>query len=252
MPIFTRNLLVLVVLIGICIVIYNMCKHRSMEFRRKMLLYLCICNIVVYIVYKLILFFEISHVAYDSKLAYLLNCIPFHLCSINLIILPIALTTRSKWLTMFCFYAASLGASAAILFPDKLFASRSLLDPVNTAFIAYHSIVVISSISLGLLGLYRPSFKDMPKVSLMLAIVAGLSYLVNELFAAISGVMVNYFYSVSPQGNHVLGFAYNLVPIPYVYLLFFLIPLQGLMLIEILAFIPVYRVLYKGKTPTWK
>jgi len=246
---FERNLIILIVIIGICVLIYNICKSRDQEYRRRLLLYLCIINVVIYVIYKVILYFEGNHVAFDSKMSYLFNCLPFHLCSINLIILPIALVRRNKWLTMFTFYTASLGASAAILFPDKLFVSRSLLDPVNTAFIVYHSIVVITSISLALLGLYRPKIKDMPKVSLMVTIAAGLSFILNRLITGIAGVWINYFYSAGPAGNHVLKFAYDLIPVPFVYLLFFLIPLQFLMLMEIGAFVPVYRILYKGKDP---
>lgn len=146
--------------------------------------------------------------------------LPFHLCNINLILIPIAVMTRSRPLSAFCFFLAPLGALMAILMPGIGFDGYSLLLPRMWGYYITHYMILIGGLALCTFGLFKPEFSDIIPGMLMTYAVALFAFAVSALLR-VSGVFpyANYFFTFDPEGNPILELFRSWIPLPYLYLL---------------------------------
>ena len=161
-------------------------------------------------------------VSWNSPLEYL----PFHLCSLNAMVLPIAVITRNKTLNNLLLLW-SLGALFALIMNNSV-AEAKIFSPVFCFFYFPHVLELGIPILMFLLKLVK---KDVKCIASTLGITAA-SYTVihfinlwvnnytashNILNSASSIVKVNYMYSLYPE-NVLLELFYNIIPHQYWYM----------------------------------
>ena len=146
--------------------------------------------------------------------------LPLHLCNINMLLLPVAVTRNSRPLMSFCFFLGPLGALMALMMPSTGFNGYSLLLPRMLGFYGTHFMVMMLGLALAGFGLYRPRFRDLfPAV--LAALGVALVIFCFERFLRRTGLhsKANYFYAVETEGNPVLELFHRLLPFPYLYLI---------------------------------
>lgn len=146
--------------------------------------------------------------------------LPFHLCNINMILLPVAVLGNIQPLKSFCFFIGPLGAAVAILMPGSEFDHAYLFLPRIIGFYGTHFMIIIEALMLVTFGFYQPVYQDIPKAIATLIALCLAMHLLN-LFLRRSGIYdrSNYFYTMETEGNSFLAFFYSRIPYPFFYLL---------------------------------
>ncbi|MBR2811883.1 MAG: YwaF family protein [Solobacterium sp.] len=197
-------------------------RRLAEEKRRRIILAVCVFTMILFTWYKLTLSADPE---YNLQRAYMggftwWNEMPLHLCNINMILIPLAVLTKNRALTSFCFFVGSLGAALAILIPGIGFADMPIWLPRNIGYIGTHLLIVLTSLSLVTFGLFRPRMKDYPLTAGLLFGIALLAHGFN-MAVRLTGLFdrANYFYTVETEGNPALELFHNLIPVPFWYLL---------------------------------
>ena len=146
--------------------------------------------------------------------------LPFQLCNINMILMPIAVVTGSRSMKSFSFFIAPLGALMALIMPGAGFDQAYLFLPRIIGFYGTHFMIVIEALALLTFGFYRPDYRDIPKAMAILVLLGLTMYGLN-MFLRRSGLYdrANYFFTVETEENPVLELLYSLIPYPPFYLL---------------------------------
>lgn len=177
-------------------------------------------------------------VMWDNPLEYL----PLHLCSLNALVLPIAVFTRSKTLGNLLL-VWSLGALAALVVNT----AQAQFEIFSATFCFYYFPHVLEfgiPILLFQLGLIK---KDCRCIGSTLAITAGAYTLVHLANLALNHlcrvwqlldpagevIQVNYMYSLAPE-NPLLALFYRLVPHQYWYM-YLIVPIVAVYLLGVYA-----------------
>lgn len=157
-----------------------------------------------------------------------LEYLPLHLCSLNAILIPAAIATKSKIIGNIL-PLMSVGALAAILFNGEA-SGYGLFSWVFLMYYVPHLFEFAIPVLLILLGKVNLEKKYIPFTALfMFASYTAVHFInisLNKYFAA-NGIVnylgktvwVNYMYTVSTEGNPALCFFWNLLPRSYFYLL---------------------------------
>lgn len=170
------------------------------------------------------------------------NELPFNPCNTVLLLFPIAIFKKNKWLLSYCFYMGIISTLLAICMPQQGYAGYSIFRWHTFGFFLLHSLGVIIPISVVVLGLYRPHYRDILKSVFVLLICTVFSFILSLVLRK-TGLcsFANYSFTMDPEGNPVLEFFYRLIPV------------QGLYMIgTLLIFCPlcalvtaVYRIIYR-------
>ena len=146
--------------------------------------------------------------------------LPFQLCNINMIIIPIAVLKKSRPLMCFGFFLGPLGALMALVMPGNGFDGYSILLPRMLGYYGTHFMIVIEGLALVTFGLLRPRYSDIPKTLLatlpILLIVLAINYILRW-----TGLhpKSNYMFMMETEGNPLLELFYSWIPVPCLYLL---------------------------------
>lgn len=157
-----------------------------------------------------------------------LEYLPLHLCSLNAMVLPVAVFTRSKTLGNLLLLW-SLGALIALVL-NQVAAEFEILSWTFFFFYFPHVLEFCVPFLLFHLKLIRPEIRCVGSTLLITGIAYTLIHFFNVWLNGVcveknilnpSGevVQVNYMYSIVPE-NPVLQLFYNVVPHPYAYMVF--------------------------------
>ena len=148
---------------------------------------------------------------------FLVDYLPFHLCSINIFLIALHTQRPSRVLGNFLYTVCIPGALAALLFP-----SWTALPPAN--YMSLHSFTVhillaAYPIVLTVCGDIKPEFKDLPKTMVLLVISAVIALILNLIFGtnfmflmwADEGNPLKLFEQM--WGSHLLGFPVLIVAV---------------------------------------
>ena len=146
--------------------------------------------------------------------------LPLQLCNINLLLIPVAVLAKKRPLLSFCFFVGPLGAWMALVMPSTGFDGYYAFLPRMIGYYGTHFMVMIAALAIGVFGLYRPRFRDLPMMAVTIFVVALLVFGINMLLRA-SGLhpRANYFFSVETEGNPLLELFFRWIPVPFLYLL---------------------------------
>lgn len=202
------------------IIITLLLKNKSEKTKYNVLVSICLFNVVFWILYKVVLFIGNKDLASTGYEFNFWRELPFHLCNISLILVPIGLALRKKWLYAYGFYVAVLGAFMAVSFPTLGFYNTSILGLHNIGFYGTHGLIIVVGILLVTLGFLKPSFEDIPLLVGILLILAVFAYDLNNIILVLTHTKVNYFYVIEPEGISILELFWKFLPIEFFYLIF--------------------------------
>lgn len=169
-------------------------------------------NCAIWIIYKILLS---TDPGYDFVLA---TELPFQLCNMNMILILIAINTRKPGLLNFCFCFGILGAILSLMSPDPAFVGITMLSYRRFGYWVTHHLLIVSSILIVSSGFYRPSYREVLKSIIILAVMYFCMFLINLLLRKITGLPVNYMYTFGMEGNPLIELLYKLIPVYPIYL----------------------------------
>lgn len=198
-------------------------KKRSEKTRRIVLIVACLVTFVGFFIYK---FFLSIDTEYDKLVIETRGGftwwaeLPLQLCNINMMLIPIAVATKSRPLMSFGFFMAPLGALMALLSPAVGFDGYSIWLPRMLGFYGTHFMIIIEGLALATFGLYRPKFRDFPKTILTIVILMLLITGINLLLIKCHIYeRANYFFTMEHEGISILKLFWSWIPVPVLYLL---------------------------------
>lgn len=167
-----------------------------------------------------------------------LEYLPLHLCSVNALLLPIAVFTRNKTIGNLLL-VWSLGALAALVL-NQAVATAKVLDPVFCFFYFPHALEFGIPIIMFKLGLVK---KDPKCIVSSVGITMGVYTLIHFFNKALNAaqlpdlngeiIQVNYMYSVIPE-NPLLQLFYKVIPYEYWYM-YMIVPILVVYLLIVYA-----------------
>ena len=197
-------------------------KNKTTKTKKAVLVISCIVTLIGFFFYKLFLSKDADFNVITANMGGFnwWGELPFQLCNINMLLIPIAVLTEKRPLLSFCFFVGPLGAAMAILMPGNGFDGYSLLLPRMLGYFGTHYMIIIEAIAIFTFGLYRPKFKDFPFTILALLAIAFGAFLFS-MFLRVTGLHpgANYFFSVETEGNFLLEMFHDLIPVPFLFLL---------------------------------
>ena len=197
-------------------------RRRSERTRARVISVACFVTLAGFFVYKYFLSIDRPYSEITAAMGGFnwWGELPLHLCNINMILIPIAVTRRNRPLMSFCFFVAPLGAMMALSMPGNGFDGYSLLLPRMLGYYGTHFLIVIEGLAIGTFGLYRPRFRDLPLSMITLFLICLAVFGVNMLLRH-TGLhpKANYFYCVETEGNPLLEIFYRWIPCPFLYML---------------------------------
>ncbi|MBQ4253131.1 MAG: YwaF family protein [Erysipelotrichaceae bacterium] len=156
------------------------------------------------------------------------NELPCYLCNISSIICLLAAVSESQLLMAYCSSIGFLGAVLAYLMPDGPNVNQKFFSWQALGFYGYHSLLVASSLSFWVLGLYEPAVSDALKVTIFTVVIIMAVHLVNLLMIRTGlNPKSNFIFTIRPD-NAVLAWFHKLNPVELWYLLPVAVPLWGL------------------------
>jgi uncharacterized membrane protein YwaF len=144
----------------------------------------------------------------------------------------IGLLKNNRTLMAVGFLVMPIGGVITLLFPDSGFNGMNYLHPTYFMFMIIHVTMIAVGIGIYSMNVYHPSYRDVPKVGLFLALIAVETFIINKLFNLI-GLNPNYMYTLGPNGNAALSFFYNMLPVPLLYTFLIILVFMGLAMIEL-------------------
>ena len=199
-------------------------EKKSLETRKKTLVWIMFGTLALFFVYKLLLSMDAEYSAIcaaagEGEFTWWKE-LPIQLCNINLILVPVSILTGKRELQSFSFFLGPLGAIMALLMPCTGFEYYSLLLPRMWGFYITHWVVFFGSLSLRTFGIYKPKFKDLKRTVITTVILTFVVFLFNMLLR-VTGICetANYFFVVEPVGNPILELLHGFIPVPFLYIL---------------------------------
>ncbi len=107
------------------------------------------------------------------------NYLPLHLCSINVFLVAWHMFRPSRTLDNYLYLICVPGAMAALLFPS--WTALPLANLMHIHSFTFHILLVCYPVMLLAAGEIRPELRTLPKVGLLLACLAGIAALANEI-----------------------------------------------------------------------
>ena len=191
-------------------------KKRSDKTKRNILLIICCFNALLYLSYKIVQ----AQPAHDYDFDIFLN-LPLHFCNINLILLPISILTKNKYLMAYQFYFGTVLAALALVTIDPAFRAKPLFEFTCIVYFYYHSMLAILPVLLVKFKFFTPSFKVIWQPTLILIGFTLVMHIVNIIFRT-TGIApgANYFFTYGLRGDFFTEFFWRILP----YEFFFLLP----------------------------
>ncbi len=215
--------------------------NKSERFRRNALLISSGLLIFNYLINRFIMFNDPSLLSLWGQDGYIIReLLPFQLCGLGMIFIPIALISKNEVLYSFCFVVTPLAAALAIIYPPTPYNITPIYNPSYFTFYFDHALCIINGISLVTLGLYTPKMRLIAKTTLFIVVLAFIAHLINLAGAAAGFEGVNYFYSLDPSGSGLLELFWSWCPYPYLYLLLY-IPVLLIYYTFLIGFVRVVR-----------
>lgn len=205
--------------------LYFVLKNKSQKVQTAILGVLSFSGIAA-IVYNLLM--------WGRPLEYL----PLHLCSVNALLLPIAVLKRNKTVSNLLL-VWSLGALAALVMNQSV-AEAQVMDPVFCFFYFPHVLEFGIPILMFKLGLVK---KDPRCIASTVGITMGVYTLIHFFNKALNAaqlldlngevIRVNYMYSIDPE-NPLLALFYKVIPYEYWYM-YMIVPILVVYLLIVYA-----------------
>ena len=211
--------IIMAICAGLCVGIPLFFRERSLAEREDFLYKLSFGCIVYFILYKIWLFCDPT---YETSIW---EELPTNLCNVGTLLMPLAIKKDVRWLRGLIFFDCFLGGLMALLMPSEGFYDVPFYLLRNIGYWGTHTMIVVLSLSLVTLGIYRPKFPDIPKSIGALFTLAFLNHILNTVLRATVCAESNFCFTYGIEGNPVTEWMMKLIPVPFLFLLPAAVPL---------------------------
>ncbi|MDO4487921.1 MAG: YwaF family protein [Eubacteriales bacterium] len=219
-------------LVALTVVLYTFGKNKDEKRKKGFFSVFFAIACVFYIWYKALL---LKDPGYDTSIW---KELPLALCQVAFIYGYAGVMKKSNVLMCFGVYVGFLCALMAVVMPVDGFYGIPFFEGRSIGFYGYHGMVIVQSVLVYMLGLYKPNRRHLPGMLIVLGASALIAHGLNLLIKATTGIAANYFFTVDPEGNPVLALLRGIIPVDYVYLLPLFIPLGIVLYFVILLMEP--------------
>ncbi len=207
--------LVTALFIALLAISSHLLSAYPLETRKTVYIIICVITFIKFFAYKYFLSVDEEYkvIMEDRGGFNLWGELPFQLCNINMILMPLSVAFDLRPLMSFAFFAGTLGASIALVMPVDGFSGFPIWKPRLLGYYYNHYMIVMQAIALVSYGFYSPEFRDIPMSLLTLFILSVLAYLFSK-WLRVSGRHhgANYFYLIDPEGNPVFEMFRKWIP----------------------------------------
>ncbi len=208
--------------IALLVIASVLLKGKSEKAKKTVLISTCVVTLVGFIVYKYFLSIDDEWDRLNAGMGGFnwWGELPFQLCNVNMILIPVAVLLKNRSMMCFCFFLGPLGAMMALFMPGTGFDGYSLLLPRMLGYYGTHFMVVIEGWAIVTFGLFKPTLRDLPKAvltSLLIAFAAFALSMVLRWTGLHEGA--NYFFTVETEGNALLDIFHGWLPFPFLYII---------------------------------
>ena len=198
-------------------ILWALLRRRTEKTRRRVLVAICCCNIVLFFVYKGFLSVDRQFLTLSGIDRFnWWNELPLQLCNINMFLIPLGVLTKKRPILGFSFFIAPLGALLALLFPELPFRGYPLALPRMFGFYVTHLTLVVTGLSLAVLGFYRPRYRDIPGILGAFVLLVTGAHLLNTVLRLTVCHYANYFFTYGAAVS-ALKVMWRLIPVPLLY-----------------------------------
>ncbi|MCR5066568.1 MAG: YwaF family protein [Erysipelotrichaceae bacterium] len=198
-------------------------RNCTMQVKETVMLVITLCVAAYYFVYK----DRLSKDKEYDKLYYSQVGgfswwyeLPFHLCNINMFLVPLGIILHNRYLQGFAFFIGPVGAMMAILMPSISFNNTSILKPRMRGYYITHFLITFNCLFLAVIGIYDPRYSDILPIMLVGILLSFIIFLFNMYLRKKKiAIKANYFYTIDPEENKVLQFFHKFIPYSYLYLI---------------------------------
>lgn len=225
----------LLLLLPICFcLIYFLLKNKPKQMQQKVLFWVAIANVCLLVVHKI--------VSYVTVTGHVNELLPFELCNICSFLLPVAYKSRSTLLSRILFLLAVPAGLLAVLFPSAVYNAKSILNPDLWMFFVVHVLQIVLALMPICFAHTRIKIFDAAWSAGALLLYAGVAHGFNCIMRATGAISSsNIMYTFGQKGNGVVEFVYNLIPIPFVWMMPALLLVIALLFVETLIFHKCYK-----------
>lgn len=159
------------------------------------------------------------------------NELPLQPCNLVALLAVPAILLKGRWghiLKCYCFYGGVIFAPVAFLMPVEGFSGVPVLSVNAIGFYGFHGMVLLLSISMATLKIYRPRYRDLPVAVTGLAVTGGIAHLINMILRSTVYSEANYFYTYGLEDNVIVEALRSVIPWDFVYMLPLLLVFLGL------------------------
>lgn len=142
---------------------------------------------------------------------------PFNVCNVMLILLPLAAILESETLYRFIAAGSGIGAAFAVIMPYTGYSGFSVLTPRIFGYYLTHFLIMMFVFLIEGLGMVRLRLRDIPKL-LLVANLLNLAVFGFNMFLRYAGIYpdANFFFNVEPI-NFLYEISWNMTPVPFVF-----------------------------------
>lgn len=153
------------------------------------------------------------------------NELPLFPCNVIVLMNPIAVLTRNRYLLAFSFFFSLVSPIPAIMAPCKGFEKYSLTKPRIFGFYMTHYLCMLNGLLLLIGGIFKPRYSDILPACVVFIIFSLIAFAINiYLIKSGKNKEANYFFTMNPDGNALLEMLYKKIKIKYVFVLPLVIP----------------------------
>lgn len=223
-PFNLTHLLCVLCSVAIIVLLTALFRDKSEKTRRLVVLICCGFNAILYIIYKIVLASGVDYLSENGYTFTILSELPFQLCNISIFLVPIAVLLKKDKLLSYGFYLAVIGALMTTLFPEPEFQGICIAKFPIYGYYFTHYHIIINGILLVTLKLFKPSFKVLPFLNIILLAFAIVAFLINLLFNTCFidtsvNPAANYFFTWEPADISILEVFYKWIPVRFLYLI---------------------------------
>lgn len=151
-----------------------------------------------------------------------LTLLPFHLCFIGVLLIPLSLRLNKPFLVDFIFYLCVPGAFAALVAPSSDYI-REPTSLLTASFYTFHFLNVFIPVFARKWGIYdiKPTVKKAVQVTFLALGFTALMHALNLFLIQFAHIQSNYFFTIiefSAPTNPVYTLMAKLIPYDYFYL----------------------------------
>ncbi len=205
--------IVLVLTVMLAVLIASWSSRQSAETILNILKWVSVGEMIFLLTYKFSL-------RYAKNFEYnFYNELPCYLCNMTLVIAFIAATTSNRYCMAYCSTVGWVGGVIALVMPDYKFRDIPLFSRQFVGYYGVHCSLFLLAISFLTCQLYVPAYLDILGVIGILFVCLVIAHCTNYFLRKSRYPKANYIYTYGPDGIAILEKFWNLIPIPFVYLI---------------------------------